>query len=331
MFFKTSRPDGAYLKGLHHFVKIIPYLMPRRTGASIFISQEIDLTHTLEFLRDFNRKRAEAGRQKLTFFQLFLCAGVRTLVQRPRMNRFVSGFRYYQRNEIVFNFVAKKKLTDDGEEINIRLPFSPYETLDSIGDRLASEIKGATKRGNDSDNLNKLIVSMPRGLVRFTVALIKWLDFHNILPKSLIDSTPFFCSVFLTNVGSIGVDAPYHHHYDIGNCGLFCSVGKIRRLWKPDETGKLVQKDILTVRYTYDDRVSDGVYAGRSLEVLKNLVEQPEPLVEEPVLSREQLEELKLRDYPPPGSEYEKAAGKLARKAGRRSRRKTEESGELSA
>ena len=64
MFFKTSRPDGAYLKGLHHFVKIIPYLMPRRTGASIFISQEIDLTHTLEFLRDFNRKRAEAGRQK---------------------------------------------------------------------------------------------------------------------------------------------------------------------------------------------------------------------------------------------------------------------------
>ncbi len=104
---RKSRPDGTYLGNLPHFTRMMPYLMPTRTDASIYFEQDFDVTHARKYVKSVNQA-SEGNGKKITFFQVFLCAGVRTLALRPKLNRFVSGYNYYQRNEILFNFVAKK-------------------------------------------------------------------------------------------------------------------------------------------------------------------------------------------------------------------------------
>ncbi len=91
MLFTKKRPDGTYVKDLHFFTRMLPFLMPTRADACIYFEQEIDLTRTLQYVRS---KRGEA---KPTVFYIILYAALRTLAVRPKMNRFVSGGRHYQR------------------------------------------------------------------------------------------------------------------------------------------------------------------------------------------------------------------------------------------
>ncbi len=299
IMFSKKRADGTFIEGLHHFNLLLPYLMPTRTESAIYIEQEMDITETLKFLKSFNRDREKRGLSILTFFQLFLCASVRTMAMRPRMNRFISGYRFYQRNEIVFNFVSKKQLTDEGEEINVRIAYSPFETLETLSDKVRNEIKkGYGDKGNTSDDLNALIVKMPRPLILLFIRVYKWLNYRNLLPYSMMLTDPFFSTIFLTNVGSVGIDAPYHHNFELGTCGLFVALGKVKKVWRPNNRGKLILRDVVKVTYTYDDRIADGIYAGKTMDLYKHLVENPQELALHPVLSQELLKEHQLRDYP---------------------------------
>jgi len=56
------------------------------------------------------------------------------------------------------------------------------------------------------------------------------LDKINLLPKSIIDLSPFHSSIFVTNVGSIGLDTIYHHIYNFGTVrNLFINREKERK------------------------------------------------------------------------------------------------------
>jgi hypothetical protein len=279
---KKTRPDGTYLDDLPHFTRLLPYLMPSRTDASIFIEQEIDVTHTREFVQAANRGD-EGSARRITFFQVCLCAAVRTLALRPRLNRFVSGYNYYQRHQIVATFVAKRELSDDGGEINVTLPFQADETLSTLPAKVSQFIQRAKAgQSNASDRLNALLVKLPRWLIRLSIWLLRFLDFHNLLPGSFMRSMPFWSSMFFTNVGSVGMDAPFHHHFNLGTCGLFIALGKHRGELVLTDDGRSVCRDKMKVAFTHDDRVVDALYAGRALELFRSLVENPERLEQPP-------------------------------------------------
>jgi len=88
-----------------------------------------------------------------------------------------------------------------------------------------------------------------------------------------------WCSVFMTNVGSFGLEAPFHHLYERGNCPIFVSVGKVREEFIMNKHGEVEKKLMLRLRYTFDDRIADGVYMGNSLNILKSYIENPELLL----------------------------------------------------
>jgi hypothetical protein len=292
---KKTRPDGTYLTGLPHFTRLVPYLMGSRTASTIFFEQEFDVTRALEYVRMRN-EGTEGGEKRITFFQVFLCAAVRTLALRPRLNRFVSGYHYYQRNRITFNFVAKRQLTDDGAEINITVNFSPDETLFSLPEKVSRAVsRGKGGGGNEGDSLNALLVKLPRWMIRLVIAALRSLDFHNMLPESFISTLPFWASIFFTNVGSVGIDAPFHHNFDIGTCGFFIALGKIRRERVAAEDGTVETRDRVKVTFTYDDRVVDGIYCGRAIELFRGFVEKPEQLETPPALTDELRAELMLK------------------------------------
>lgn len=280
---KKTRPDGTYIKGLHHFTRMMPYLMPGRTESTIYFEQEFDLTETLPFIEEWNKKRKDS-QGKLTFFQVFLCALARTVALRPDLNRFISGYNYYQRNEILFNFVAKKELTDEGEEINITVPFSPFDTLSSVGEKVQRRIsKGKSGEGTDGDDINALLMKFPRFFLRFFFRFYDFLDYHNVLPASLIKADPMYVTSFITNVGSVGVDAPFHHNFEHGNCGLFVALGKFKKFRSLDKEGKLQERDVVKVTYTLDDRIKDGIYCAKSIDLFQDMVEHPAQLIAPPL------------------------------------------------
>jgi hypothetical protein len=271
----------------------MPYLLPTRTEATIYFEQEIDLTHTLEYVR---RKRSGFG-APLSVFYLILYATTRAIAQRPRMNRFVSGHRFYQRNRISYNFVAKRHLSDDGEEVNVTVSCSPFLSLEEfckkIDDYIISLKMGAEA---SSENVNSFVTRLPRFCIKLAIWALKFLDYHNALPKAAIDSLPFFSTIFFTNVGSVGIDAPFHHNFEIGNCGIFCAIGKIRKERSIAPDGTVRTRDKVKLTFTYDDRITDGIYCARSLALMRDLVENPEKLETPLELTPEQLASLGLAD-----------------------------------
>ena len=280
--FTKKRPDGTYIKNLHFFTQLMPYILPTRTESAIYIEQEFDVSKTLEYIA---KRKTDPGLPKISVFYIFLYAAVRAIAMRPKLNRFVSGHRYYQRNRISFNFIAKRDLSDEGEEINVTMSFSPLLTLEGfckkIDDYIASLKKGSS---NSSEKINALIAGLPRFIIRFLFWGLKYIDYHNAVPRSVIDSLPFYSTIFFTNVGSIGVDAPFHHNFELGNCGIFCCIGKIR------------DDNKVKITFTYDERITDGIYCARAIDMVRDLVENPEKLEIPPELTPEQLSALGLAE-----------------------------------
>jgi hypothetical protein len=105
---------------------------------------------------------------------------------------------------------------------------------------------------------------------------------------------PFWASIFFTNVGSVGIDAPLHHNFNMGTCGLFIALGKIRKEHVLGADGKTSTRDRVRVTFTYDDRICDGIYCGRAIDLFRSFVENPRPLESPPEMTPELKAELLL-------------------------------------
>lgn len=295
---KKTRTDATLIRDLPDFTRFMPFLMPNKGGSIINYEQDLDVTATLDVIKNVNRELVKE-RDILTLFGVVINAAVRALAQRPRLNRFISGYRFWQRNQLLVNFVAKKELTDDGKEVNVKIEFSPYETLATTARKVRAAVKLAVSDdGADNESVVTAIMRLPDFLVRLLVGSMNWLDQHNIMPRSLTDSDPMWSSIFMTNVGSFGLDAPYHHLFERGNCPVFLAMGKVRDERSLDEHGRLVTRKMVRLRYTFDDRIADGIYMGRALGLVQRYVENAAELMEPPQLSAQTIAELNLKDYP---------------------------------
>ena len=268
--------------------------MPTRTEAALYFEQEFNVSRTLEYV---NKKKAVPDAPKISMFYIILYAAIRVIAQRPKMNRFVSGFRYYQRKRLSFNFIAKRDLSDEGEEINVTMSFSPFLSLEGFCKKIHDYIS-SLKKGSETDaeNINSFLTSLPRFLIKIIFSFVKFLDYHNALPMSIIDSLPFYSTVFFANVGSVGIDAPFHHNFEIGNCGIFCAIGKIRKENCLLENGTVETSDMVKITFTFDDRITDGIYCARAVDMVRDLVENPEKLEIPLELTGEQLLQLGLSE-----------------------------------
>jgi len=289
--FTKKRSDGTYIKNMHFFQKLLPYLMPARKDAIIYFETEFDITKTLKFVSAKNR----SDTYKISLFYVILYAALRVITVRPRLNRFISGLQYYQRNCIRFNFTAKRNISDDGEEINATMSFSPLLTLEEFCKKIHEHIyqlkKGET---TGAEKAHSFFSKPPRFLVKLAAKALLYLDFHNGLPKSVIDSLPFWCTIFFSHLGSVGIDAPFHHLYEVGNCGLFIAIGKNRQEINILEDGSTEKHDKVKITFTYDERITDGIYCARAIDMLKDYVENPEKLETPFKVSQDQLDVLKL-------------------------------------
>ena len=292
---KKTRSDATLIRNLPDFTRFLPFLMPNKSGSVIYYEQDLDVTKTLALIKTVNRELIKE-REILTLFGVVINAIVRTTAMRPKLNRFISGYRFWQRNQILINFVAKKELSDTGQEVNVKIDFSPYETLITTAKKVRKAVKHAiSEEGAENEDVVTTIMKLPDFLVKLLVRSMDWLDQRNLMPRSMTDSDPMWSSIFLTNVGSFGLDAPYHHLFERGNCPVFLSVGMVRDDHCFDENFQPVIRKKLRLRYTFDDRIADGVYMGRALNLMKRYVENAYELLDLPELSPVILDELQLK------------------------------------
>ena len=273
-----DRKDGVLLRDLDSMHFIVPLLYPNRCDNEAFISERVDLTKLNAYLR---RKNAEGEKYPLKLFYVIVAAVARTCLLRPKMNRFIANKNMYQRNELTASFVIKKEFADNGAEGLAKLRFTENDTMDSVKERIVAEItsnrSGKVDASTESmDIFNK----MPRFLSKFIVWIVTRLDVHGWVPASLIETDPYYCTVVLTNLGSIKLHSGYHHLTNWGTNSVFVAVGerKPRPFYKED--GSYEMRDSIDLGLTVDERIADGYYYSKTVRLLKKLLENPELLDE---------------------------------------------------
>lgn len=97
---KKTRSDATLIRDLPDFTRFLPFLMPTKNGSVIYYEQDLDVTKTVALIKQVNRDLIKQ-REILTLFGLVINAMVRTLALRPKFNRFISGNRFWQRNQIL--------------------------------------------------------------------------------------------------------------------------------------------------------------------------------------------------------------------------------------
>lgn len=268
-----DRKDGQRVLDLDIMHKAMPFLMPKRTEAEVYLNETIDVTDALLYIK---QKNEEGPSYKMTLFHLILSGLAKTVIHRPYLNRFISGRRYYQRQEVSFSFVAKQEFSDKGEETMMVLRTDGDTTLDVVSREVAGEVKEVRSAGgNELDGVVKALVSLPRPLLRLVATGLNVLEYYGKVPADFSSMLPQYSTVLIANLGSIKCGAPYHHLTNFGTNSIVVTVGEIHKEYRIGSDGIPHIRDVVEMGVTLDERIADGYYFARSIKLFTYLLEHP--------------------------------------------------------
>jgi len=275
-----DRKDGTLLRNTDSMHLIMPLMYPNRCDNEAFISERIDLTNINRYLE---KKNADNPDYAYNLFQIMVTAMLKTITLRPRMNCFIANKNMYQRNEVTAAFTVKKVFSDRGGEALASIHSKGSDTIDSIHEQIRQQVGFCRSEEKDPSTASMDIVQkLPRFLVKFVGAVARFLDRHGWMPQAVIATDPFYSSVVLANLGSIGLHAGYHHLTNWGTTSVFCVIGEIKKRPFYDENGNVEMRESVDLGLTIDERLADGYYYSKTIRLLKKLLEEPE-LLERPL------------------------------------------------
>ncbi len=245
------RSDGKRVKNLPAIQAAIPFIMPRRYDAQNFITQYAEMEPLKKYMQE---KRREGVR--VSYMALILAAYFKAAQKKPYINRFVMGSRLYQRNHFCVSFVILKKRADGTpDETTIKVYFEDDDDVLSINRKIEEAVakNRVATHNNNTDKFANFMLSLPV-LPHVVMALARGLDRLGLLPRFIIDLSPFHTSLFITNLASINTRAIYHHCYEFGTTGVFVSMGKP----EPDHINGEFEKRVIPLAVVMDERICTG-------------------------------------------------------------------------
>ncbi len=276
-----DRRDGRWVKapGLQ---TVMGYLLPKRTECEVYLNDSIDATALMAYLE---RRNAEHPEYKTTLFHCAVAAMARMVKERPLMNRFIQGYRMYERNEISISFVVKRRFADDAEESLMVLKPKDEDTLDTISRKIVGDVKETRKSEHATGGVDALLdgfAALPRFVLIVAIRVIRWLDFWGVNPKVLTEGDPNYTTILASNLGSIKCPSVYHHLNNYGTNSVMITIGTLHseEVLMPDGTKQV--RDLVDIGATLDERIADGFYFARSLKLIKHIFAHPE-LLEKPL------------------------------------------------
>ena len=271
-----DRYDGWRVRKVDAVFSVIPYFLRTRMDAQNFFEEKIDIDHIEAFIREHKEDIPD-----LSVMHVIMASLVRLISQRPHLNRFVIWNKIFARNHVNFSIAVKRSLSDEGEETLIKPYFLPTDTLQDIVRKTRQEQENNQKQGqqNSSDTISKILGLLPEFLLRFVVFMLLHLDKVGLMPKFINKASPWHSSIFLTNIGSIGVESIYHHLYEFGTCSMFVAMGKKSRRHSVDRNGDTKSHKSILLKFVLDERICDGFYYASSMRVLNKILSDPSVLL----------------------------------------------------
>ena len=217
------RPDGTRVKEASTIVSALPYVMPRRYDAQNFITEYADM----EILRRYIQEKRREG-VRIPYMTLILAAYFKAYQENPKINRFIMNSKIYQRNHFCVSFVILKTRADGrADETSIKVFFEDGDDIFSINRKIEEAVaqNQVAAHNNNTDKFANFLFAIPI-LPGFLFGLVKLMDRCGLLPRKIIDLSPFHTSLFITNLASINTNSIFHHCYEFGTTGVFVCMGK---------------------------------------------------------------------------------------------------------
>ncbi len=266
------RKDGKKLKNAEPMYVVASHIMSKRTDSMNMITIDIPLEPIQNYI---NEKRKQGI--NISHMAVVLAAFAQTVAEYPGLNRFVLNSNIYARTELAVGMVVLKagKL-DDGTMS--KMYFKPDNTVFEVNDiinKFVEENRNAPDN-NGTEKMIKLLLGIP-GILRIGVKLAKWLDKHSLLPKAVIDMSPFHNTLVISNLASIRTNHIYHHIYDFGTTSIMITMGNSREVAKR-KGGEIVFEKCMPLGVVMDERICSGSYFAIAFRTLKKLLQNPEML-----------------------------------------------------
>ena len=273
-----DRSDGRKIRTLAPMAQITAYFQVERNTCSNFFEESFEITNIDRYIR---QKRRE-GLTDFGITHVLLAAYVRGVAKYPQLNRFINGQKVYSRGEdIQYCMVIKKEMTVDSPDTSIKVHLNPADTAVDVYHKLNAAVESVKATKELDSSLDSLIMTLnliPSVVLKFVVWLLKLLDYFGMLPKFLLELSPFHGSLFFTSMGSLGIPPIYHHLYDFGNLPCFGAFGCKRRALEVLEDGSVVQRKYIDVKFVLDERICDGFYYATFFKYYRRLLAHPEVL-----------------------------------------------------
>ena len=274
---RGDRRDATLVREIDSMHAFMPLILPGRCDNEACLEEIVDVEKIQAYV---DKKNASNPDYKYTFFHVIAAAIAKTIYLRPKMNRFYAGDRLYQRNRIVLSFTAKKRFSDNGEEALVFLPCDGETTIDTLHDMLCEKVSYIRKDGNQdhTTDMMDIFVKMPRWLLRIVRRVLFFLHYYDLTPRELIKEDPYQATVFLSNLGSIKLNAAYHHLAEWGTNSIFGVIGRKHQRVVVNEEGRAEIREVLKLSITLDERIADGYYYSKTIRLLHKILQNPEVL-----------------------------------------------------
>ena len=272
-----DRYDGWRVRHVDAVYNVIPFVMRTRLDAQNLFEENIPIENIERFIRDHREDMPG-----LAFMHVIISAMVRMIATRPYLNRFVMWNKIYARNHIDIALMIKRKHSN--VETNVKPEFEPTATLTDVMNTMNAIVNENIddSASNNMDRFADVLGYIPAFILRFVIGSLRWLDNIGLMPKAIVDVSPFHCSAFLTNVGSVGIGPIYHHLYEFVTCSVFVAMGNKYKYGTVSKEGERVEKRFVGLRFVTDERICDGKYYADSMKVLRRLLNNPELLMTPP-------------------------------------------------
>lgn len=267
--------NARRIKDINGMTQIMIDIKPNRCDSDVFIKQKIDVTELVKYIE--NKKK---NKEDITYFHAFVTAIIKTMYNRPKLNRFVLNRHIYEHNNIVISFVAKVSFDDKSEEVMIMIDADESDNIYSLSKKVKNKVDSYRNRNAKKEGANSainIIGKLPNILRVPLVGIFKFLDRKGMLPSCFIKDNLYYSSMIVSNLGSIKCGAIYHNITDFGTCSSLTTIGEI----KDEEViinGKKEIRKMCEFGINFDERVADGYYFVKSVKLLEYILNNPKTL-----------------------------------------------------
>lgn len=269
------RTDGINVsKTLDPMVLFTPLIMPTRCESMNNVIYPAEYEPMAAYIR---QQRVQGN--NISFQTIMAAAFVRTLKKYPYLNYFVMGKRVFRHRDICLSLIVLRDTPDGSiKEAAVKVYCDPDDTIKDIARKFEEQVAIAKKvtEGNGTSDFAGALLRIPV-LPNLVVLMARALDRLGIMPRWLERISPFHCSLFITNMMSIGLPAIHHHLYNFGTCSIFLSLGKPERQ-TVTSGGQAVRRLMIPMGIVTDERICGGAEYAMGVHAFLQYLQHPELL-----------------------------------------------------